>query len=130
MNNLKKNTNNSIATIFCVVLVFFILFFASSEKSESLYSPNSSICLFIDTHSSTQAVIPASTDLPICTSFTDNNHIIINQSLTSNYSINLKIDNEFSSAQKKHLLIKPLFNKVVRRITFPDPKSTDFIAIC
>jgi len=130
MNRLKKNTDNLFPTIFCIVLVFFIFSFVSIEKKDNSIIPNSTICLFVDIHSATQAVIPASTDLPICASFTDENHNILSQSFITDYPINLRKDNEFRTALKKHLLIKPLFNKVFRRLTFPDPESVDFIAIC
>ena len=112
------------------MLAFFLISFTQNEKREGLISPNSTIGLFIDIHSSTQAVIPTGFDLPICASFKDENHIILSQSFISNFSINLRIDKAFSAAQEKHLVIKPIFNKVIRRLVFNDPEPGDFVSFC
>lgn len=130
MNSFQKSSNNYLSTILLIGLAFFVISFANLEKNSIAISSGSSICLLIDIHSNTQAVIPASTDLPIRASFTDENHIILNQSFVTDYSINLRIDKAFRYAQEKHLLIKPFVNKVVRRLIFPDPKPVDFIAFC
>ena len=130
MNCSKNNTDNFRSAILFAVLAFFLISFAGNEKKESIINPNSSICLFIDIHSSTQAVIPAGIDLPICATFKDENLIILNQSFISDFSINLRIDESFSAAQEKHLVIKPIFNKVIRRLVFNDPEPGDFVSFC
>jgi len=130
MNSLKKSTDNYFPTILCIVLAFFLLAFASNEKKKGEQRPNSSICLTIDIQPSTQAVVPTPTDIPMCASFTDDNNIILNQPLIKDYSNKLKVDFEFTAAKEKHLKIKPLFNRVVRRLIFSHPESSDFKAIC
>lgn len=129
MNRFQKNTDNYFPTLLLIMLAFFLFSFAVIENKRVAISHSSSVCQFIDIHSNTQAVIPASSELPICASFVDENHIILTQSFINDYSISLRIDQEFSSAKEKHLSIKPLFNTVFRRLTYPDPEPNDFIAI-
>jgi len=129
MNTSKRNTDSYFPTIIFIVLTCFLLAFTNSEKKDKPISPNISYQLFVETYSNAQAVIPPSTDLPICASFSDYNHIILTQLFLSVYSTNLYNDLIFRTAQEKHLFIKPVLNRVVRRLIFTIPDSNDFKAI-
>jgi len=129
MNISKKNTDSCFPAIICTLLVIFLFAFANQEKREDSIIPRASFHPFVETCYNTQAVIPATTDLPVCASFTDDNHIILAQTSQSNASTNHFIDITFRVAQEKHILIKPILNKVLRRLIFPNPDPNDFIAI-
>jgi hypothetical protein len=130
MNCFNRKTDNFIPTILFVVLAFVLFTFAIKEKKSSSPISYSSIYHCVDIQSSTQAVIPASIDLPIRAYFAYNNQIILSQSFTSDYSVNLQIDRKFNTVQEKYLTVKPLFNKIIRRLIFSDPKSDDFALSC
>jgi len=130
MNHFNRKTDNFIPTILFVALAFIFFAFAINEKKSSSPISYSSIYHCADIQSSTQAVIPASIDLPIRAYFNDDNHIILSQSFTSDYSVNLQIDRKFNTVQEKYLTVKPLFNKIIRRLIFSDPKSDDFALNC
>jgi len=130
MNCFNRKTDNFIPTILFVALAFIFFAFAINEKKNSFHITYSSIYQCVDIQANTQAVIPASIDLPIRTVFTDANNIILSQSFTSDYSVNLQIDRKFNTVQGKYLTIKPLFKKVFRLLIFADPKSDDFALSC
>jgi hypothetical protein len=129
MNDFKKNTDNLVPTILFIVLALILCSFAINEnRYPSHYTP-ASISMNIDDFSKVSAVIPVTTDIPVCASFTNENLIFRNPFTVSNFVTNLRINKEYNTFQDKLLLIKPLLNKVFRRLTFPDSDSNDFIAI-
>jgi hypothetical protein len=130
MNYFNRKTDNFIPTILFFVLVFIFFAFAINEKKNSFPVTYSSNYHCADIQSSTQAVIPASIDIPIRAYFNDDNHIILSQSFKSDYSVNLQLARKFNIVQEKYLTVKPLFKKVFRRLIFADSKSDDFALNC
>lgn len=130
MNCFDRKTDNFIPIILFFILAFVFFTFAINDKKSSSHITYSSIYYCVDIQSSTQAVIPVSTDLPIRAYFTDENHVILSQSFTSDFSINLQIDIKFNADKKKYLTVKSLFKKVFRLLIFADPKSDDFALSC
>lgn len=129
MNSPRKNTNISVPTILFIVLVFALFSFAINNKKEVSLNTPASISLRVDDFSTVSAVIPVSTDIPVCASFSNENQLFVNALIVRNFVLDLRVNKEYNAYQDKHLLIKPLFPKVFRRLTFPDPDSNDFIAI-
>ncbi|NVO08706.1 MAG: hypothetical protein HXX16_01965 [Bacteroidales bacterium] len=130
MNHFNRKVDNFIPTIILFVLAFIFFAFALNKKESCLPIAYSSIYHCVDIQSNTQAVIPASIDLPIRAFFTDDNHIILGQSFTSNYSVNLQIDRRYNTVLEKYLTTKPLFKKVFRQLIFADSESDDFALSC
>ncbi|NOU17626.1 MAG: hypothetical protein HOO91_08715 [Bacteroidales bacterium] len=130
MNCFNRKTDNFIPIILFVLVAFIFFTFAINNKESSSRITYSSIYHCVDIQPYTQAIIPASIDLPIRAYFADDNHIILSQSFISDYSINLQMDRKFNTVQEKYLTTKPLLKKVFRRLIFADSKSDDFTLSC
>ena len=121
---IQKNRNSYIPTILFVALAF-ILISDINEKKDNLTHLGSTISLCIYINTNTPAVVPASTNIPICASFADENNIILDYSAVNDYQLNLKLSKEFNLYQEKQLLIKPLFNKVIGQLFYPQSDDGD-----
>lgn len=103
----------------------FILISTINEKKDNSPHLDSTISLAIYINTNTPAVIPSSTEIPICASFTDENHIILDYSAVNDFQVNLQLSKELNLYQEKQLLIKPLFNKVIRHLFYPQSDDGD-----
>jgi len=125
----KKNTDNFIPTILFIVVALMFIALTNNEKKNSSFDAYASISLSVENHSNTSAIVPTSISLPICNSFIDVKHIILEYSWVSNYSEKLQLAKEYNSSQAKQLLIKPLLPKVIRLLLFSKNDEGEYATI-
>ncbi len=129
MNTSQKKIENCLPVMLCTLLVLILFAFVHHENREDLTISNASFHPYVETSYNSQAVIPATINLPVCASFSDDNHILLDKLSQSTAQVNQLNDLAFRTAQQKHLFIKPFLNIAIRRIIFSNPDPNDFIAI-
>ena len=126
MCRIKSNSDNFISAALFVVLVAITLMLMGVERKSCVATPEAPISSYVEVNAKPPAVVPASVSLPICCSFADEKHAILDISSVSDYLGNLKVSSHLNSARTKQILIKPLLSNIFKQMKFPSSRDGDY----